>query len=229
MVKVPFRQKNFFIGRADVLEEMKQTLRHNRLTDKCVPLALSGLGGIGKTQLMLQYHYTHRDDYKDAFWLNSEGTAAVMDMFRLLAETLGIMMNENEKSDANEKFADRIRVKLETRKDRWLLMLDNVETVSDVIRFIPDKGGDVIVTTRDHVDRRWGSVIHVDRMSKEDALLLLVGPENRSKSSKAAMEIIEELDCMPLAIDIARLCRSYWRHAKVVPENVQEEERYFVV
>src|SRR4051794_13193968 len=103
--------------------------------------------------------------------------------------------------------ADKICERLESMKDRWLLMLDNVEIGSDVSKFIPNKDGDVIVTTRDHVDhvdRRWGSVIHVDRMSKDDALLLLVGPEERSTPSKSAMEIIEELDCMPLAIDIVR-------------------------
>src|SRR4051794_6180901 len=204
MVKVPFRINNCFVGRANILHEMEQQLRINGLSGHCVPLVLSGLGGMGKTQLMLHYHYIHRNEYKDVFWLNSEGTAAVMDMFRLLTESLGIKIDENGKSDRDRILADRIRECLESRKDRWLLMLDNVETITDVSRFIPGMGGDVIITTRDHVDKRWGSVIHVDKMSKDDALLLLVGRDKQSTPSSAAVEIIEELDCMPLAMDIVR-------------------------
>jgi len=83
-------------------------------------------------------------------------------------------------------------------------MLDNVETIMDVSRFIPGMGGDVIITTRDHVDKRWGYVIRVDKMSKDDALLLLVGRDKQSTPSSAAVDIIKELDCMPLAMDIVR-------------------------
>src|SRR4051794_37213934 len=101
MVKVPFHRNRCFVGRSDILEEMEQNLRDNRLTGDCVPLVLSGLGGMGKTQLMLQYHFTHHSEYKDVFWLTAEGTAAAIDMFRLLGETLKIKVENNEKGDQN--------------------------------------------------------------------------------------------------------------------------------
>src|SRR4051794_26837268 len=194
MVKVPFRKNYCFVGRAEILKKMEQNLHNNQLTNDCIPLVLSGLGGMGKTQLMLQYYHTHRGEYKDVFWLSAEGTAAAMDMFRLLTESLGIKMNENEKGDRDGILADRIRECLEARKERWLLMLDNVKSITDVSRFIPDMGGDVIITTRDHIDKRGGCVIRVDKMSKDDALLLLVGRGKQSTPSSAAVEIIEELD-----------------------------------
>src|SRR4051794_35614540 len=126
MVKVPFRKNNYFIGRTEILDKMERNLHGNQTTNDCVPLVLSGLGGMGKTQLMLQYYHTHRNEYKDAFWLNAEGTAAIIDMFGLLAETLGIKMDENEKDDRDKILAIRIRERLEARKEKWLLMLDNV-------------------------------------------------------------------------------------------------------
>src|SRR3954467_12624523 len=121
MVKVPFRINNCFVGRADILHEMEQQLRINGLSGHSVPLVLSGLGGMGKTQLMLHYHYIHRSEYKDVFWLNSEGTAAAMALVRLLAKSLGIKIDENEKGDRDGMLADRIRESLEARKERWLL------------------------------------------------------------------------------------------------------------
>src|SRR3954467_10619929 len=114
MVKVPFRKNNCFVGRAEILKKMEQNLHNNQLTNDCIPLVLSGLGGMGKTQLMLQYYYTNRSEYKDVFWLNSEGTAAAMDMFRLLAKSLGIKTDENGKSDGDGILADLIRECLET-------------------------------------------------------------------------------------------------------------------
>ena len=83
-------------------------------------------------------------------------------------------------------------------------MLDNLENIEDVDEFIPNIGGDVIVTTRNHVDETWGTVIRVDKMSMDDALLLLLGPGKQSAPPEYAVKIIEELDCMPLAVDIVR-------------------------
>ena len=83
-------------------------------------------------------------------------------------------------------------------------MLDNVDAFEDVYDFIPHFGGDVIITTRNHVNKSNGSVIHVDKMAKEDALLLLLGPEIYDTPPADAVKIVEELDCMPLAVDIVR-------------------------
>src|SRR3954449_623239 len=109
LVKVPLRRNNCFVGRTDILHEMEQHVRNNGLSGHSVPLVLSGLGGMGKTQLMLQYYYTHRGEYKDVFWLSAEGTAAAMDMFRLLAESLGIKVDENERGDRDAILVGRIR------------------------------------------------------------------------------------------------------------------------
>src|SRR3954469_17699764 len=83
-------------------------------------------------------------------------------------------------------------------------MLDNVDAFDDVYDFIPNFGGDIIITTRNHVSTSDGIVIHVDKMLKEDALLLLLGPKTYNTPPPDAVKIVEELGCMPLAAGIVR-------------------------
>ena len=75
-------------------------------------------------------------------------------------------------------------------------------------------GGDVILTTRDWISTANATVIHIDKMNSTDALQLLLGSGDISLSANSlqsqsarlhdAEKIIAELDCMPLAIDMAR-------------------------
>src|SRR3954471_3550546 len=198
MFQVPFPQNNNFVGRHDILAEIEAAIRKNQESDGCVPIVLKGLGGMGKSQLMLRYCYTHREEYKYVFWLNAEGHLETLEEFQNLAKKLGIEV------DNDEALAEQIRTWFQTREGRWLLMLDNVDAFEDVHDFIPYFGGDVIVTTRNHVNKINGFIIHVDKMLKEDALLLLLGPEIYKPPPANAVKIVEELDCMPLAIDVGR-------------------------
>lgn len=199
MFDVPFRPNNTFVGRNDTLAEMERTIHDNRMTGGCVPLVLSGIGGMGKTQLMLRYSFLHRTNYNDIFWIQADGRPTALDSFRRLAVKLGVCRVNEQMAD--HELADLLCSWFQSRTERWLLLLDNMTSVDDVSTFIPIYGGNVIVTTRNHVDKSWGSVIHVDKMSKDDAISLLLG---REKHNIHAEKIVNELDCMPLAVDIVR-------------------------
>ena len=125
-------------------------------------------------------------------WLAAEGTVTTINEFLLLAETLGINVSENgdenKSRNGNEILADLIRNSLEARTGRWLSMLDNVNNVTDVSIFTPNMGGDFIITTRDDVNKSWSNVIRVDKMSLNDTLVLLLGPENESSPSQYALK-----------------------------------------
>src|SRR4051812_17076854 len=90
MFHVPFPQNNNFIGRHDILAEIEAVVHKNQTASGCVPTILKGLGGMGKSQLMLKYCYTHRKEYNYVFWLNVEGSQATLEEFRNLAEDLDI-------------------------------------------------------------------------------------------------------------------------------------------
>src|SRR6184192_3864385 len=126
MFKFPFPQNNNFIGRRDILAKIEAAIRKNQKADECVPIVLKGLGGMGKSQLMLKYCYTHRKEYKYVFWLNAEGRLATLEEFQDLAEDLGI------KTDNDRALPKRIRTWFQSREERWLLLLDNVDAFEDV-------------------------------------------------------------------------------------------------
>src|SRR5208282_5359350 len=94
----------------DILAKIKAAIAK----DKRMPVALSGLGGIGKTQLMLQYCYMHRRDYQYMFWLEAESRTTIVNSYRKLAENLGLD-TAALKAESGEKIVKRVHNWLEQR------------------------------------------------------------------------------------------------------------------
>src|ERR1700722_17743483 len=66
----------YFIGREHLLAELRAQLL------ECHRAALSGLGGVGKTQAAIQYAIRHRADYPGGvLWANSETTGDLVGGF----------------------------------------------------------------------------------------------------------------------------------------------------
>ena len=71
-LSLPFLKNDRFVGREDLLAELHALLSQ----DPPRPLGLAGLGGIGKTQLAVEYAYRHKTYYPDGiFWFNAAGSA----------------------------------------------------------------------------------------------------------------------------------------------------------
>ena len=66
---VPFEQNRWFTGRKAFLEILKQTLFDQAPKKYNHRVALSGMGGIGKTQIALEYVYTNRSSKKESIGL----------------------------------------------------------------------------------------------------------------------------------------------------------------
>src|SRR5438876_426305 len=88
---VPFPRNPFFTGRDQVLAHL-----HTALTSKPTLAALTqsyslhGLGGIGKTQLAIEYAYRHRSEYKAVLWVEAETQASLTSSFVALAGLLAL-------------------------------------------------------------------------------------------------------------------------------------------
>ena len=68
---VPFPKNPDFVGRTDDLERLHATFQQREPVG-IRPAGLTGMGGIGKTQLAVEYVYRFKDAYPDGiFWINA--------------------------------------------------------------------------------------------------------------------------------------------------------------
>jgi hypothetical protein len=83
---VPFHPNPFFTGRDLRLSELEAQLSAPGAAGR---LALTGLGGIGKTQLAVEYAYRRRADYDLVWWVRGEQPTTLLgDMLRWLVSPL---------------------------------------------------------------------------------------------------------------------------------------------
>src|SRR5450755_1472737 len=65
---IPFVRNRFFLGQDDMLTELHHQLTRGATTALTQIQAISGLGGIGKTQMAVEYAYRYRKTYPFVFW-----------------------------------------------------------------------------------------------------------------------------------------------------------------
>jgi WD40 repeat protein len=72
---VPFMRNSDFVGREEDLQRLHQALMSDVPVDIqsaiAVPTGLTGMGGIGKTQLAVEYTYRYADSYDSVFWIDA--------------------------------------------------------------------------------------------------------------------------------------------------------------
>lgn len=197
---VPPRNFNF-TGRTAML-----TALHARLTSEDVnptavlPEALYGMGGIGKSQVAVEYAYLHADDYDVVWWIPSEDPTHIRSVFVELAAKLEIP-NTGAVNAVVEAVRESLRRGHPYR--RWLLVFDNADKPEDVRPFFPTGGsGHILVTSR---NTHWSNVaqtVEVDLFSRSESKQLLQR-RNRGLADTDAEQIAEVLGDLPLAIEQA--------------------------
>ena len=210
---VPYNRNPLFTGREDTLQQLRQALT---LEDQSIalaqPQAISGLGGIGKTQTAVEYAYRFRDEYEAVFWARADAYDSLVSDFLLIAALLHLpQRNENEQS-----VIVKAVIHWFDTHENWLLILDNADDIAMVSECIPSVGkGHVLLTTRAHSTGTAAQRIELDNMGLEEGIVLLLRRAKILKSSVAstktinegllsqAQAIVEAVDGLPLALDQA--------------------------
>jgi hypothetical protein len=189
---IPVRARGF-TGRAELLAELA-ALRSEGTT---VVLALTGLGGIGKTTAVIEYAHRHRDDFDVAWWVPAEDPALVPERLAELAlalELTGI-------TDPAGVGVARLLAEL-MRRDRWLVVFDNAENPRVLSRFLPEGPGQVLITSRNPAWRRIGNVVGLSEFRRGESIALLrrLAP---GLTEDEADRVAEAVGDLPLAVEQA--------------------------
>lgn len=214
---IPFRRNPFFTGRETILDYLYTILIGNRATVNKAAAALtqahaiSGLGGVGKTQIAVEFAYRHKRLYNAVLWVNASSRDTLMADFVALAALL--RLPEEHEQDQEIIVAAVKRWLMST--NNWLLILDNVEDVELVLEFLPAEWrGNILLTTRLQALGTIAKSIEVEKMGTDEGVDLLLRRSRvldsqvlsnslLQKPPSEAIEIVSMLDGLPLALDQA--------------------------
>lgn len=192
LFNVPLHRNINFTGRERELKKISEELSSNKI------LAIHGLGGMGKTQVTLEYLYRHHSDYRIIWWIHSDDPSVISSDYASLAEPLGLpslAMKEQE-------VVAIVKGKLE-QQDRWLLIFDNAENPEDILGYFPKtKKGHILISSR---NPNWGGVtntLSLDVMTSEEAVNFLL-KRTKDKEKKTARKLADSLGRLPLALEQA--------------------------
>ena len=74
---IPHRRNPFFTGRDELLDRLSTALKAGQPIALSQPQTISGLGGIGKTQVAMEYAYRHARDYEIILWAHAESVESL--------------------------------------------------------------------------------------------------------------------------------------------------------
>ncbi len=208
---VPYLRNPFFTGREELLKQLRDNLTQNKSAALTQAQAISGLGGIGKTQTAVEYAYRYRDEYRSVLWVNAATRDELVTSFVGLATLLNLP--EQQEQDQTKIVA---AVKhLFTTYDKWLLIVDNADDLAMAGDFLPAGGkGHLLLTTRAHAIGSLANGIEVEKLDTRQGMLLLLRRAKilRHEASlddapvvdrTVAEAIVKEMDGLPLALDQA--------------------------
>lgn len=194
---LPWARNPAFTGRMELLERLRAGLVASGRRPAVV--ALTGMGGVGKSQLALEYAYRWQADYDRVWWVRAEQPATLQADYAALADELGLA--ERDHRDQGVVVA-AVRGWLE-RNQRWLLVVDNAEDADSVRPLLPrGGGGGVVITSRNPAWRRDATVLPIDVLDREEAVAFLL--ERTGQSDTQAAELLADaLGELPLALEQA--------------------------
>ena len=205
------RHNPFFTGREDVLKYLHDAYASSSTMVLGQPQAISGLGGIGKTQTAIEYAYRYRSDYQAVLWVMANSQETLVSDFLSIAHLL--KLPEKESQDQNEVI-DAVKLWLEDHVG-WLLVFDNADDLSLVKDFMPTtKKGHVLLTTRSQATSRIARGLYLEVMTPEEGALFLLRragsitfdttlDQIADADRAAAINIVQTLGGLPLALDQA--------------------------
>ena len=165
--------------------------------------------------MALSFAHSVREKHPEfsVFWVPALSVESFEQAYREIARVWEIGSVSNEQEDVKELVRRHLSA---TSAGKWLLVIDNAddlnilegsETVAGLLEYLPESDlGLTIFTTRSHEEAQslvGGDVVEIERMDQGEAMSLLERSVTRKdlvRNGALAVELLNELDCLPLAI-----------------------------
>ncbi len=201
---IPASCTDKFVGRERELERLHQQLQSNH---SVVIAAVEGMGGVGKTELAIQYSLLHLQlhNYPGGIcWLQAREGDRKGD--------IGLQIVQFARTHLGLQPPDDLELpeRLSWCWQHWcerntLVVLDDVKNYGDIKPYLPPQASQfkVLITTRLKLDLAGSLFLEV--LQEEEALKLLVqliGEEKKNQELAQARELCQRLGYLPLALQL---------------------------
>ncbi|KAI9779071.1 MAG: hypothetical protein M1839_007737 [Geoglossum umbratile] len=218
---VKFDRDPDFIGREEVIEGITERfkMRQHRV-------AIAGIGGVGKSQIAIEYCYRYRDSHTEAkvFWVHASNYARFEEGYKDIARELALPGFDDPDVNTLQLV---LRWLSDDVNSPWLLVLDNADDMEILFGSNPHtslqqngrelatalashlprgSSGSIIITTRDTrvgevlANRQKPILLLPFTTADAERLLRRKVPENGKLDKAESIELLEALSYLPLAI-----------------------------
>lgn len=209
-----------FHGRTRELEELDKhcLLPPNRQTTDgdqgCRQCAVFGMGGVGKTELVIEWAYRQMLSFEAVFWVDAADASQLASSYDKILPALTLQPLAPGSSEDSDMVARREATKMwfARAKTPWFLIFDNADSIELLPAYWPTGSvGSVVVTSRDPSSKRsldlWGGFgtlsLHLEPFPETEAadfVQKLTGCADTPDERQACLDMSRQLGCLPLAI-----------------------------
>jgi tetratricopeptide (TPR) repeat protein len=154
-----------FAGREAMLAGLREGLQ---VRGRTVVQAMRGLGGVGKTQMAIEYAHLFAGEYGLVWWIDAEQTGLVGEQLAALAVAAGWAAPDVPVAAGVAAARERLRT-----RDRWLVVFDNAADGPAVRPWLPQGPGHVLITSRSADFVGVAAPVEVDTFTRAESVLFL--------------------------------------------------------
>ncbi|MCI0695058.1 tetratricopeptide repeat protein [candidate division KSB1 bacterium] len=215
-IYLPFNRNPNFTGRDNELEKLHHLLDcSDNLASANQCVAITGVAGIGKTQLAVEYAFRYGQFYSGGvYWMN----AASSENFQSALAALAVPMGLNLPMKLSDQIvAEHVLAFLRQPEPR-LLILDDVKDSTVLSQYAIESGGCRVLMTSRHGNWPGITRLPVAVLKKDAALTLLLSRRfdlqaSTDHSERQIAEIIcDRLGYLPLALELAAFYLGRYKH-----------------
>ena len=193
---IPYLRNPNFTGRKEQFKAIENSL--NKVSNFTVT-AIVGLGGIGKTELVIEYIFRYSCNYNLIWWLRSEGMITLSIDYENLAHEL----NLPEKNEPNQKIIIQAVKRWLENNDGWLLIFDNAMELNKIRAYLPQKiRGHILITSRNPAWSGVANVIELKEWARPESIQFLL-KRARQNNGADANKVANVMGDLPLALEQA--------------------------